>query len=71
MASGNPEETRKVLFHHWQAFGADDVEAAMADYADDAVLITPGGDTEQPDADRVAVRKDLFSNEPGVILKME
>jgi ketosteroid isomerase-like protein len=43
MASGNPEQTRKILIHHWQAFGAGDVEAIMADYADDAVLITPEG----------------------------
>lgn len=47
MASGNPEQTRKILIHHWQAFGAGDVEAIMADYADDAVLITPEGTRRQ------------------------
>jgi ketosteroid isomerase-like protein len=43
MASGNTEQAGKIMLHHWQAFGAGDVEAIMADYADDAVLITPEG----------------------------
>ena len=43
MALGNTEQTGKILLHHWQAFGAGDVEAIMTDYADDAVLITPEG----------------------------
>jgi ketosteroid isomerase-like protein len=43
MSLGNAEQTGKILLHHWQAFGAGDVEAIMADYADDAVLITPEG----------------------------
>jgi hypothetical protein len=33
----------KTLLRHWQAFGAGDIEALMADYAEDAVLITPDG----------------------------
>jgi len=43
MALGISEQTEKTLLHHWQAFGAGDVEAIMADYAEDAVLITPDG----------------------------
>src|SRR5882757_1260345 len=43
MALGNTEQTGKILLHHWQAFGAGDVEAIMADYAGDAVLMTPEG----------------------------
>ena len=43
MALSDTEQTGKILFHHWQAFGAGDVEAIMADYADDAVLFTPEG----------------------------
>ncbi len=43
MALAISEQTEKALLHHWQAFGADDVEAIMADYAEDAVLITPDG----------------------------
>jgi len=43
MALGHTEQTGKILLHHWQAFGAGDVEAIMADYAGDAVLITPEG----------------------------
>jgi hypothetical protein len=43
MALGISEQTEKTLLRHWQAFGAGDVEAIMADYAEDAVLITPDG----------------------------
>ena len=43
MASYSDAQTEKTLRRHWQAFGAGDVEAIMADYADDAVLITPEG----------------------------
>ena len=35
------ESTAKVLDHHWQAFGANDLEAVMADYTDESILITP------------------------------
>lgn len=43
MASSSTEQTGKTLLRHWQAFGAGDVDAIMADYAKDAVLITPEG----------------------------
>jgi ketosteroid isomerase-like protein len=43
MASGSGRQTEKTLLHHWHAFGAGDVEAIMADYAKDAVLITADG----------------------------
>jgi ketosteroid isomerase-like protein len=43
MASYSGAQTEKTLDRHWQAFGAGDVEAIMADYAGDAVLITPEG----------------------------
>jgi uncharacterized protein (TIGR02246 family) len=35
-----PEE---VFKHHAQALGAGDLEGIVADYADDAVFISPGG----------------------------
>jgi ketosteroid isomerase-like protein len=35
-----PEE---VFAHHAQALGAGDLDEIVADYADDAVFITPGG----------------------------
>lgn len=39
-----PESAEKdVLMHHLQAIGAGDVDAIMADYAEDAVLFTPNG----------------------------
>jgi len=43
MVSHNSAQTEKTLLRHWQAFGAGDVDAIMADYAKDAVLITPEG----------------------------
>ena len=43
MALGINEQTEKTLLRHWQAFEAGDIEALMADYAEDAVLITPDG----------------------------
>ena len=43
MALGSSEQTEVILLRHWQAFGAGDVEAILADYAEDAVLITPDG----------------------------
>jgi ketosteroid isomerase-like protein len=35
------EKTLEVLDHHWKAFQANDLEATMADYSDESVLITP------------------------------
>jgi len=35
------ESTSQVLDHHWQAFGANDLEAVMADYTEESILITP------------------------------
>ena len=43
MASRDSEQTEKTLLRRWQAFEAGDIEALMADYAEDAVLITPDG----------------------------
>jgi ketosteroid isomerase-like protein len=43
MDSGSRKQTEKTLLHHWQAFGAGDVEAIMADYAKDAVLVSADG----------------------------
>jgi hypothetical protein len=43
MALDINEQAEKTLLRHWQAFGAGDIEAIMADYAEDAVLITPDG----------------------------
>ncbi len=42
MALAINEQTEKTLLRHWHAFGAGDIEAIMADYAD-ALLITPDG----------------------------
>lgn len=38
--SDSTQQTRTVVERHWNALVAGDVDALMADYADDAVLIT-------------------------------
>ncbi len=38
-----PRSAAEVLKHHLQAFAAGDLEAMVADYAADAVMITPRG----------------------------
>lgn len=35
------DKTKKVLEHHWQAFTQNNLEAVMADYTEESVLITP------------------------------
>lgn len=37
----DPEETRAVVEHHWEAFIANDLEEVMADYSEESILITP------------------------------
>lgn len=37
----NEEQTRQVLEHHWKAFQANDLEATMADYTEQSILVTP------------------------------
>jgi ketosteroid isomerase-like protein len=46
-----PEE---VFQHHAEALGADDLDQIVADYADDAVLITPAGVQRGKDGIRAA-----------------
>jgi hypothetical protein len=41
VATISEESTLKVLNHHWEAFKANDLEATMADYTEESVLITP------------------------------
>lgn len=35
-------KTKEVLDHHWEAFKGGDLEAVMADYTEESILITPG-----------------------------
>jgi ketosteroid isomerase-like protein len=49
--SRTPEE---VFQHHAQALGAGDLDEIVADYADDAVLITPAGVNRGQDGIRAA-----------------
>ena len=40
-ASISEEKTREVLQHHLDAFLANDLEATMADYTEESILMTP------------------------------
>jgi hypothetical protein len=51
-----PEE---VFSHHAQALGAADLDEIVADYADDAVFISPAGATRGKDGVREAFTKLL------------
>jgi ketosteroid isomerase-like protein len=54
---------QEVFAHHGQAFGAEDLDELVADFADDAVVITPAGVTRGKDGARQAFRQ-LFSDLP-------
>ena len=45
---------QEVFQHHAQALGAGDLDEIVADYADDAVFITPGGIKRDKDGIREA-----------------
>ena len=34
-------KTKEILQHHWDAFQANDLDATLADYTEESVLITP------------------------------
>jgi hypothetical protein len=51
MMTRTPEE---VFQHHAQALGAEDLDEIVADYADDAVFITPAGIRHGKDGIRAA-----------------
>ena len=46
------EKTKEVLEHHWVAFKENDLEAVMADYTDESILITPDSTYKGLDAIR-------------------
>jgi ketosteroid isomerase-like protein len=50
---------QEVFAHHAQALGAGDLDEIVADYADDSVLITPGGVMRGKDGIRAAFVKLL------------
>ena len=52
--------TQSVVEHHLQAFGDGDVGAAVADYSEDSVFISPRGAVRGASAMR-AVFEELFS----------
>jgi uncharacterized protein (TIGR02246 family) len=54
---------QEVFAHHSQAFGAEDLDEIVADFADDAVVITPAGVNRGKDGIREAFRQ-LFADLP-------
>ena len=61
MVSRTPQE---VFQHHVEALGAEDLDAIVSDYADDAVFITPGGVLRGKAGVREGFQK-LISDIPG------
>jgi ketosteroid isomerase-like protein len=55
---------QEVIDHHGSAFGAGDIDEIAADFADDAVVITPTGVKRGKDGAREAFRQ-LFADLPG------
>ena len=55
---------QQVFQHHAEALGAEDIDAIVSDYADDAIFITPDGAVRGKDAVRAAFEK-LTSELPG------
>ncbi len=55
---------QEVLAHHGQALGAADLDEIAADFADDAVVITPAGAKRGKEGVREAFRQ-LIADLPG------
>lgn len=55
--------TQEVFAHHVQALGAGDLDEIVADYAEDAVLISPAGVARGPGGIRTAFTQ-LLSDVP-------
>lgn len=55
---------QEVFQHHAEALGAEDIDAIVSDYADDAIFITPEGVLRGKDGVRGAFEK-LTSEVPG------
>ena len=54
----------EVFQHHAEALGAEDIDAIVSDYADDAIFITPDGALRGKDGVRRAFER-LISEVPG------
>ena len=52
--------TESVLDHHLEAFGDQDIEETMTDYADEAILVTHGG-TLHGHGEIAGLFEDLFA----------
>jgi ketosteroid isomerase-like protein len=55
---------QEVFQHHAQALGAEDIEAIVSDYADDAIFMTPEGVSHGKEGVRRAFER-LISEIPG------
>lgn len=55
---------QEVFQHHAEALGAEDIDAIVSDYADDAIFVTPEGVLRGKDGVRQGFEK-LTSDVPG------
>jgi ketosteroid isomerase-like protein len=63
--------TREVVQRHLRTFGEGDLEAVLADYADDAVMFTPDGPIVGKEALRVAFEALIAEwSQPGTTFEM-
>ena len=60
---------QEVFQHHVEAIGAEDLDALVSDYSDDALFITPGGVRRGKDLIREAFEK-LIGDLPGASWQM-
>jgi ketosteroid isomerase-like protein len=64
--------TKDVLDHHIKCFGEGDLEGILADYAPDAILFTPDGPLQGPDAIRPFFQAMLAEfGKPGATISMK
>lgn len=66
------EVTEQVLDHHLKAFGDGDIEAILADYTDESVMLTPNGPLKGREEMRPAFEA-LFAEfgKPGANFEMQ
>ncbi len=60
---------QEVFKHHGEALGAEDLDAIVSDYADDALFITPDGVRRGKDGVRAGFEK-LLADLPGASWQM-
>jgi ketosteroid isomerase-like protein len=71
MTLGSAKTTEEVLGHHVRAIVSQDVESIMTDYAEDAVVFSPGGAARGKDAIRANMPTALAMFSPDVVANLK